>query len=401
MLKLKLQFHADVTTDAETNVIKADQMAKVREVDFVQRFAHTGLAKLLEVLGVTRKIPCEEGTTMYMYTTSGTLQDGNVPEGGIIPLSQISREKTPIGNIILKKWRKASTAEAIKKSGFNEAVTITDGKLLSLVQKGIRSDFFTHLNGIQGTVVGASTFQGVLAQSWARLQVLFEDDTIEAVHFVNPLTVGDYLESATVTLQTAFGMSYIENFLGLGTVILNSGVPKGRVVSTAKENLIMYYITINGDLAKAFGLTADETGYVGISSGYPNKERAQIESLVMSGIEFLVEYGDGVVQGQIDSTPSLQSITVNSTGTGATATGDSIITMSGYTLGTGEKYVYKCAASTAPAVTYGQKLGSGWTELDSGDNITPGATDTKITVAAIDAQNRAQAAGSATLTKKA
>ena len=395
MLKLKLQFHGTVSTDAETNLIKADQMAKVREVDFVQRFAHSGLAKLLEVLGVTRKIPCEEGTTMYMYTTSGTLENGNVPEGEIIPLSQISRDKVPIGNIILKKWRKASSAESIKKSGFNESVTVTDGKLLSLVQKGIRSDFFTHLNGIQGTVVGASTFQGVLAQSWARLQILFEDDTIEAVHFVNPLTVGDYLESATVTLHTAFGMSYIENFLGLGTVILTSGVPKGRVVSTAKENLIMYYITINGDLARAFGLTADETGYVGISSGYPNKERAQIESLVMSGIEFLVEYGDGVVQGQIDSTPSLQSITVTSTA--GTAEGDSNIAMSGYSLGTGEKFVYKCGA-TAPSVNYGQKLTTGWKNITSDSDITPGANDAYITVAAVDAQNRAQAAGSDDLT---
>lgn len=400
MLKLKLQFHSDVTTDPETNLITQNQMAKVREVDFVQMFAHNSLKKLLEALGVTRKIPMEEGTTMYMYTTSGTLQSGNVPEGEIIPLSQYQRNKVPVGNITLKKWRKAASAEAIKKSGFNEAVVQTDAKLLSDVQKGVRSDFFTHINGIEGTVVGAATLQAVLAKSWAMLQVLFEDDAIEAVHFINPLTIGDYLASASITLQTAFGMNYIEDFLGLGTVFMNSGIPVGRVVSTAKDNLILYYITMNGDIANAFQLTADETGYIGIKSGYANNERAQIESLVMSGLEFMVEYAAGVVQGQIDSTPSLQSITVNSTGSGATAAGDSIITMSGYSLGEGEKFVYKCGASAAPSVNYGQKLTSGWTELDSGDNITPKGTDTKITVAAVDAQNRAQAAGSADLTKK-
>ena len=389
----------NVTNAAETNLIKADQMAKVREVDFVQRFAHNSLKKLMEALGVTRKIPMEEGTTMYYYTTTGTLQSGNVPQGEIIPLSQYQRNKVPIGEITLKKWRKASSAESIKKSGMNEAVNQTDKKLLSDIQKGIRSDFFTHLNGIDGTVVGGTTLQAVIAKSWAQLQVLFEDDAIQAVHFINPMTIGDYLATATITTQTAFGMQYIEDFLGMGTVVMNSNIPAGHVVSTAKENIIMYYIAMNGDVASAFSLTADETGYVGIKSGYANNERAQIESLVMSGIQFLVEYAPGVVLGQIDATPSLQSITVASTA--GTAVGDSNIAMSGYSLGTGEKYVYKCGASAAPTVTYGQKLGSGWTDIDSGDDITPGANMTKITVAAVDGQNRAQAAGSDDITKKA
>ena len=389
----------NVTNAAETNLIKADQMAKVREVDFVQRFAHNSLKKLMEVLGVTRKIPMEEGTTMYYYTTTGTLQSGNVPEGEIIPLSQYQRNKVPIGEITLKKWRKASSAESIKKSGMNEAVNQTDKKLLSDIQKGIRSDFFTHLNGIDGTVVGGTTLQAVIAKSWANLQVLFEDDAIQAVHFINPLTIGDYLATATITTQTAFGMQYIEDFLGMGTVVMNSMIPVGHVVSTAKENIILYYIGMNGDIASAFALTADETGYVGIKSGYANNERAQIESLVMSGVQFLVEYAPGVVLGQIDATPSLQSITVASTA--GTAVGDSNIAMSGYYLGTGEKFVYKCGASTAPSVTYGQKLGTGWTDIDSGDDITPGANMTKITVAAVDDKGRAQAAGSDDITKKA
>lgn len=387
----------NVTNAAETNVIKADQMSKVREVDFVQRFAGKVLKKLMEALGVTRKIPMEEGTTMYMYTTTGTLQSGAVPEGEIIPLSQYQRNKVAIGEITLNKWRKAVTAEAIKKSGFDEAVNQTDKKLLSDIQKGIRTDFFSHLNSIDGTVVAATTLQAVIAKSWAKLQTLFEDDAIEAVHFINPLTIGDYLATATITTQTAFGMQYIEDFLGMGTVIMSSQIPAGHVVSTAKENLIMYYITTNGDIASAFSMSADESGYVCVKSGYPNNERAQIESLVMSGIQFLVEYAGGVVLGQIDATPSLQSVTVTSTA--GTASGDSNIAMSVYDLGTGEKWVYKCGASAAPTVTYGQKLTTGWTEIDSGDDITPG-TATKITVAAVDAQNRAQAAGSATITKK-
>ncbi len=52
---------SNVTTAAENNVIKAAQMTKVREVDFVNRFSGTILQKLIEALGVTRKIPMMEG----------------------------------------------------------------------------------------------------------------------------------------------------------------------------------------------------------------------------------------------------------------------------------------------------------------------------------------------------
>lgn len=290
-----------IYVEAETNLTKAAQMAKVREVDFVTRFTHNSLAKLIEVLGVTRKIPMMEGTTMYVYATSGTLQSGAVPEGEVIPLSQYATTKTAVGEITLNKYRKAVSAEAIKKSGYDAAVNDTDAALLRDVQKTIRTKFFTLLNG---TITGSTSATGVglqaaLADAWGKLQVKFEDDTAEAVYFVNPTDAAAYLGAANISVQTAFGMNYIENFLGLGTVILTSQVTAGTFVATAKENIVMYYLTINGDLAQAFTLTADELGYIGIKSGYQNEERAQIESLVMDGIQFFVEYAAGVIKGTI------------------------------------------------------------------------------------------------------
>ena len=132
----------EMYTTAESNLVTKSQMARAREIDFVQQFAHKSLAKLIEVLGVTRKIPMQEGTTMYMYTTTGTLQDGSVAEGAVIPLSQYARTKTAVGDITLKKWRKAVSAEAIMKSGYDEAVRETDEALLRDVQKTVRSSFF-------------------------------------------------------------------------------------------------------------------------------------------------------------------------------------------------------------------------------------------------------------------
>lgn len=385
----------NVTTGAETNLITTEQMARAREIDFVTKFSQFSLKKLTEALGVTRKIVMQEGTTMYVYKTTGTLQSGSVTEGEIIPLSQYARTKTAMGDITLKKWRKAVTAEAIKKSGYKEAVRETDKKMIQDVQKGIRTDFFNYLTAFDNTVVAATTLQGVLAKSWGHLQVLFENDAVETVHFLNPLTIADYLATASITTQSAFGFNYIEDFLGLGTVIMTSQIPQGDVYSTAKENLIMYYISMSGEVANAFNLTADESGYIGTHLSQ-NDERAQIERLVMSGVQFLVEYADGVVVGKVDSTPSLGVISVSSAA--GTNVGDTAITVS-YTQPTGESYKYKVGATTAPAVNYGQKLTTGWTSWNGTDDITA-ATGTKITIASVDADNRAQAAGSTTVTAK-
>lgn len=288
---------------AEQNVITTDEMKKVREVDFVTRFTHNSLNKLMEVLGVTRKIPMMEGTTMYVYNTTGTLHSGDVDEGDVIPLSQYKTTKTPVGEIKINKWRKAVTAEAIAKSGYQDAVNATDDALLRDVQKKIRTNFFTLINGtITGSVSATGVgLQSALADGWGKLQIAFEDDEAEAVYFVNPQDISSYLGSASITVQTAFGLSYIENFLGLGTVIISSQVTQGTFLATAKENLVLYYLTMNGDVASAFQLTSDETGYVGIKSGYQTEERAQIESLVMSGIQLFVEYAGGVVKGTITS----------------------------------------------------------------------------------------------------
>ena len=291
----------EMYTTAETNLIKAAQMTKAREIDFVNRFTHDSLNKLIEVLGVTRKIPMMEGTTMYVYSTTGTLQTAAVAEGDVIPLSQYATTKTAVGSITLNKYRKAVSAEAIKKSGYDAAVNETDRALLRDVQKTIRTSFFTLLNG---TITGSTSATGVglqaaLADAWGKLQVKFEDDAAEAVYFVNPTDVSKYLGTANISVQTAFGMNYVEDFLGLGTVILTSNITAGTFVATAKENIVMYYLTMNGDIAQAFQMTADELGYIGIKSGYQNEARAQIESLVMDGIQFFVEYAAGVIKGTI------------------------------------------------------------------------------------------------------
>ena len=282
---------------AETNLIKKEDLVRAREIEFVTLFGES-VKKLVEALGVTRKIPKQAGYTLKAYKATGTLQPGTVAEGDLIPLSKYQTEAVSYAEIVLKKWRKATSAEAIVEKGYDQAVQMTTDRMLKDVQKGIRTDFFTFLATGTGTATGA-TFQAALAQAWGQLQVLFEDDSIEAIYFMNPLDVADYLATAQITTQTAFGMTYVENFLGLGTVIFDSKVPQGTIYATAKDNIVLYYVPVNGaDLGNAFSFTADQTGLIGIHEEADYKHMTA-EDTVMSGVVLFAERLDGIVKSTI------------------------------------------------------------------------------------------------------
>lgn len=282
---------------AETNTIMKNDVARVRAIDFVMQFTGS-LKKLIEALGVTRKIAVQEGTALKALKVTGTLESGEVAEGELIPLSHYETEEVAIGEAKLNKWRKATTAEAILKGGYEQAVGMTTDKLVKDVQKTVRTDFFNFLATGTGAASG-NGLQAALANAWGQLQVLFEDDAVETVYFLNPLDVADYLGNAQVTMQTAFGMNYIENFLGLGTVFMNSSVPQGKLYATAKENVVLYHVNVSsGDIKNAFALTTDETGLVGIRE-YPDEDHARVMDLVMSGVTFFPERLDGIVVGTI------------------------------------------------------------------------------------------------------
>lgn len=286
---------------AETNLITKATLkatnAQIREQEFALMF-EDDLRKLIEALGVTRKIAKQAGYKLKTYKATGTLASGTVAEGETIPLSAYSVTKVDWADLTLKKWRKATSAEAIVEYGYDQAVTMTTDKMAKDIAKGIRTDFFTQLSNGTGVATGAS-FQKVLANAWGQLQVLFEDTDSTPVYFVNPLDVADYLANATITTQQAFGMSYVEDFLGLGTVFMNSSVPQGTVYATARENVVLYYIPVNGaDLGEAFNFSADATGYIGIHEE-PDYNNMTASDTAISGLTFFAEKLDGIVIGTI------------------------------------------------------------------------------------------------------
>lgn len=284
----------------EKNLITKEDLARAREIDFVYQFT-SNAKKLMEALGVTRMLPKQEGTVLKAYKAQGILEDGEVEEGAIIPLSRYETVPVDFGTITLKKWRKSTGVESITDKGYDQAVGMTTSAMTKDVQKDIRTDLFGFMEKGTGQAAG-DDFQEVLAESWGQLQILFEDNEIETVFFMNPLDVAIYLASAQITVQNVFGMRYVEDFLGLGTVILNGSVPKGKIYSTAKSNIVAYYIPVNGaGVEKAFTFTSDETGFIGIHE-FPDYDRMTVNDTVISGIKFFAERIDGIVVGTIGGT---------------------------------------------------------------------------------------------------
>lgn len=284
---------------ADANTIKSADLARVRDVDFTERFS-AGIETLMNMLGVSRKIEKKAGEVLKAYKVTGTLEGGEVAEGEIIPLSKYNTTYVPVGEAVLNKWRKVTTAEAISEKGYGQAVNDTNEKMLRDIQKRIRSSFISFLATGTATAQGIG-LQAALAQVWGQLQVKFEDTAVQAVYFINPLDVADYLGAAQISTQTAFGMSYVENFLGMGTAILASDVPKGKVYATAAENIVVYYIPVtSSDMAEAFEMTADATGLIGIHTG-AKYDNMTAETVAASGVGLFAEMLEGVVVGTISN----------------------------------------------------------------------------------------------------
>lgn len=285
---------------AETNVIKKADMAKVRELDFAQLFGEN-IRGLVKMLGVVRMIPVTAGTALKKLTVTGTLQTDAVAEGDIIPLSNYKTTYTTVAEATLNKYRKATTAEAILKGGFDQAVNATNKKMILDIQKTVRAGLISSLADGIGSASGTG-LQAALADAWGQLQVAFEDDAVQTVYFVNPTDIADYLKTAQITVQTAFGMSYVENFLGLGTVIMTSQVTAGTFYATAAQNIVAYYVNTNeaNGLGDAFSFTSDpETGFVGVHED-SNYTRMQSETIAVCGVTFFAEMPAGVIVGTVN-----------------------------------------------------------------------------------------------------
>lgn len=272
-------------------------LGKALSIDLVENFG-TRIKTLEELLGISRVIPMAQGTSIKTYTSEVTLDGQEVEPGEIIPLSKVKLEAGPVHEIEWTKKRKAVTMEDIQKYGFEQAINITDTKLVGEIQKGIRGKLITQLATGTGAATGVG-LQDTLAQNWAAVTGKFDEDDVEVISFINPIDAANYLGQANVTTQSAFGMTYVQDFLNNKIVFMHGSIPAKTVYTTAAGNLVAGYVQMSGgELEKAFDFTTDSSGTIGVTHDI-NKQRLTAETIAAYGLTLLAERLDGVVVGTI------------------------------------------------------------------------------------------------------
>lgn len=387
---------------AKENLTKtSDIQSTARVIDFVTRFARNW-EHLREILGIMRPIRKEPGAILKSKTASVTLQSGNVGEGEEIPYSKATVIETPYEEMTVEKYAKAVSIEAIKTYGYDVAVGMTDDAFLYELQDNVTRRFYAYLN--TGKLASSeTTWQRALAMAKGLVINKFKQihrTVTNVVGFANVLDLYDYLGDANITVQTAFGFQYVQNFMGFSTVFLLSDeeIPRGRVIATPVENIVLYYVDPStSDFARA-GLvytTDGETNLIGFHVE-GNYHTAVSESFAIMGMTLFAEYLDGIAVIDVDSTPTLGTLTVQSAA--GTDSGDTKLTVTPAKETATNVYKYKTDPSTAPVVTYGQSVRN-WTTWDGVSDITA-TTGHKITVVEADSTYKAQNAGNATVTPK-
>lgn len=386
---------------AKTNLIMTNDIhVTAREIDFVTRFERNW-QHLRDILGIMRPIKKQPGAVLKSKYAEGTLQSGKVGEGEEIPYSKFVVKEKDYAEMTIEKYAKAVSIEAIKDHGYENAVQMTDDEFLFQLQTDVTGRFYDYLK--TGTLTSTeTTFQMALAMAKGRVENKFKQmhrNVTGVVGFVNILDVYEYLGAAEITIQNQFGFQYMKDFMGFNTIFLlsDSEIPRGTVIATPVENIVLYYVDPNeSDFARA-GLVytaSGETNLIGFHT-QGNYHTAVSEAFAIMGLTLFAEYIDAIAVITIDETPTLGTLTVNSVA--GTESGDTKITVNPAKENAGNVYKYK-VATDAVTVGYGQNLRN-WSTWDGKADITA-TTGQKITVVECDGTYKALNAGSASVTAK-
>lgn len=276
----------------------ANLSVRAREVDFVSRFNQNWEA-LRQIMGISRPIKKAAGTTLKSYVASVTLAN-SVGEGESVPYSQATVSEVAYGDITLEKYKKAVSIEAVAKYGADIAVSKTDDEFLNELQGLVLTRFYTFLN--TGALTGVeNTWQMALAMAKGKVLNKFKKmkkTVTEVVGFANILDAYSYLGAADVTIQTAFGVSYVKNFLGYSTLFLLSDdeIKRGDVIAIPVDNIDLYYIDPSESDFKRLGLDFTVQGVTNLIGFHAegNYDTVVGEVLALMGMALWAEYLDGI-----------------------------------------------------------------------------------------------------------
>lgn len=365
--KLGLQ----VFTAPENMTGVAQIQVRAREIDFVTSFGQN-MQALLDVMGIARMIRKENGSVLRVREASGVLQSGDVAEGDIVPLSQYEVTEKDFDTIKIQKYKKGVSIEAIAEKGYEAAVAMTDEEFTADLQNVVMTKFYDMLK--MGSLTSyESSWQMAFAMAIGRVKNKFETMGRTATGiavWVNTLDVYKYLGAAQITMQTAFGVNYVRNFMGADIMFISSQIPENTVIATPLNNIVAYYVDPSDSEFARAGLvytTDPATGFIGFHV-QGNYDRVISELNAIMGVRLFAEYLDAIAYISVGSSSTQTLGTLTVTSEEGSETGMTKISVSPQLASINGVYKYKTNASAATEVTYGMDVKT-WTRWDGVSEI--------------------------------
>lgn len=291
----------------------ADIATTARIITFLTRFDEDW-AGLRQLYGIMRPIRRAPGSVLKSKYAEMTLQSGTVAEGDLIPFSKAEVKEKDYASITIEKYAKSVSLEAIDGHGYEDAILRTDREFRRQLISAVQNRFYTYIQ--TGTLTGSKdTFQAAVAEAEGLVRNKWDDmdrGLTEIVGFANIMDAYDYIGAADITTQNQFGMTYLENFIGVSRLFLTSKIPSGTVIATPVENIALYYVDPSDSDFRRAGLQyfsmGDFTGNPGgvqnlVGFGVrPDYDRATSNSYAIMGMTLFAEYLDGIAKVSISGT---------------------------------------------------------------------------------------------------
>lgn len=294
---------------APNNLITTSDMNVALDREFILNF-EGDYDRLAEILGIFAPERMAAGTAMYQLKVTGTLNNENddngssgssYVEGDLVNLSKYTATKEPIGAITPKPYRKATSGANILKNGYEVAVMKTDQKMQSHIRADIIKEFFAFMAKGTGEAAGTG-LQEAAAMVDAKLGDTMEtngDEGGKVIHFINRTDAAKYIGAAPITTQTMFGMTYLQNFLGMTDVFLTNKVASGTMYATPAENIHVFTVDF-GELARAdLSYQQSDSGLIGVAHT-PAYDHVSTETNVLTGMLLFPEVKDYIIKGTIN-----------------------------------------------------------------------------------------------------
>lgn len=278
---------------------KAAIAAKAREIDFVTQFGRDW-QHLQDLMGIMEPIKKAPGTVLKSKYAEGTLQSGTVGEGEDIPYSKFEVKEKEYEAVKVEKYAKAVSVESIAEHGYDVAVQMTDDEMKAQLTDAVAKKFYDYLK--TGSLIAEhATWQKALAMANGAVKNKFKEmhrTVTEVVGFANIMDAYEWIGEKDISIQTEFGISYIQNFMGYKTLFLLSDaeITSKTVIATPVNNIKLYYVNpAESDFAKA-GLSYTVDGVTPLIGYHTqgNYGTAVSECFALIGMTLFAEYLDGI-----------------------------------------------------------------------------------------------------------